>query len=77
MSIGNDIDNLIMCPKCSEDEGRPIFHHKSAFRVGRRDCVHCETVKELNRAMLLKTIGVEWKPDHGPRPLVSDEERYN
>jgi hypothetical protein len=76
MSEGNDLDNLLMCPQCSDEAGYPVFWHKSHFRAGRRNCLMCETFEELQRAERLKSLGVAWKPDHGPKPLVSDEERY-
>ena len=76
MSIGNDIDNLLQCPACSDEAGYAVFHHKSLFRVGRRDCLFCETFEELERAERLKTTGVEWRESHGPKPLVSNEEKY-
>jgi hypothetical protein len=75
--MSDGIDHLIQCDGCSERVGRPIFRHKSTFRVGRRRCAICETQEELELAARLKTVGVEWRPSHGPKPLVTDEERMN
>lgn len=52
-----------------------MFRHKTMFRVGRRNCAICETQEELARAARLKTLGVAWKPDHGPKPLLTEEEQ--
>lgn len=71
------LDFLRMCPVCSEKLGRPIFRHVSAFRVGHRGCAIDEAAAAVATTMRLQTTDVEWKPDHGAKPLVSDEERMN
>lgn len=67
-------DVLRMCQGCSDLNGRPIYRHVSLFRVGRRDCFHCEVEEELRRAARLKGDPQAWQPGHGPKPLLDDEE---
>lgn len=75
MSALDGIDHLILCHGCSDREGYPVYRHKTFFRVGRRNCAVCEVAEEFEKAARLRTSHVLWKPDHGPRPLVTDYEK--
>ena len=69
------VDELRVCPTCSDLNGFQVFRHVSMFRVGRRGCALCEVEEELARYSRLQTSHVKYKKDHGPKPLIDDFER--